>query len=126
VFLDDAGEVVAECALARADDPTADADAVGVGDRRRVVERGLQRRELGVEVRVERQLLRHDERRDEDDPGTAVAGEAAGEVESVPRLVPAQQRHDDAAVADRRRPPREAAGAVPERVDVGPLHYNTW
>jgi hypothetical protein len=125
VLVDDLGEVVSERALARADDPAPDADAVRVGDRRRVVERRLQYDELGVEVRVERQLLRNDERRDEDDLGAAVTGEAAGEVEGVLGLLTAEQRDDDAAVADRGRPPREAAGAARKRMEVRTLHYRT-
>jgi hypothetical protein len=126
VLVDDLGEIVSERALARADDAAADADTVGVGDRRRVVERGLQCRELGLEVRVERQLLRDDERCDEDDAGAPIAGQAAGEVERMLGLGATEQRDDDTAVADRRGPPGEAAGAVPQRVDVRELHYRTW
>jgi len=122
VLVDDLGEIAPERALARADDPAADTDTVGVGDRRRMVERRLQRGELGVEVRVQRQLSRYHERRDEDHSGAAVAGETAGEIEGVLGLVSAQQRNDDAAVADRRRPPGETPGAPPERADVEALH----
>ena len=50
-----------------------------------------------MEVRVQRQLLGHDERSDEDDARTAVSGESAREVECVLGLVPAEQRHDDRA-----------------------------
>jgi len=113
MLFDDLGEVVPERAFTRADDPPPDADPVRVGDRRRMVERRLQRAELGVEVRVQRQLLRDDERRDEDDPSTAISCKTAGEIERVLGLVPAEQRHDDAAVPDRVRAPCETAGAAP-------------
>jgi hypothetical protein len=115
-----------ERALARADDPPPHADAVRVGDRRRVGKRILEHSQLVVEMRVERQLLRDDERRDKDDPRAALAGEPASEIQSVLRLFPPQQRNDDAAVTDRGRPTREAAGTEPERADVQRLHYRTW
>jgi hypothetical protein len=97
VLGDDAGELVSERSFTRADDQAADADPVGVGDRRRVVERRLQGPDLVVEVRVERELLGHDERSDEDDARAAVGSEPAREVERVLGLVPAEQRHDDRA-----------------------------
>jgi hypothetical protein len=97
VLVDHAGEIVPERTFTRADDQTADADPVGVCDRRRVVERRLQGPGLVVEVRVERQLLRNDERGDEDDAGATVGGEPAREVEGMLGLVPAEQRHDDRA-----------------------------
>jgi hypothetical protein len=91
-----------------------------------MVERPLQCSELGIEVRVERQLLRDDERCDEDDLGAAIAGEPAGEIERVLGLLSAEQRDDDAAVADRGGPARESPRAAPDRPDVGALHYKTW
>jgi hypothetical protein len=94
---DHAGQVVPQRAFACAYDQTADADPVGVCDRRRVVERRLQGPDLVVEVRVERELLGHDERGDEDDARAAVGGEPAREVEGMLGLVPAEQRHDDRA-----------------------------
>ena len=50
-------------------------------------------------MRVERQLLVDEQRRDEDDARATVGGEPAREVERVLGLRPAEQRHDDAAVA---------------------------
>jgi len=97
VLVDDVGEVVPERTFARADDQPANADAVRVGDRRRAVERRLQCSDLVVQVRVERELLGHDERGDEDDERAAVGGEPAREVERVLGLVPAEQRHHDRA-----------------------------
>lgn len=112
MLFDDLGEVVSERTLARADDPPSDADPVRVGDRRRVVERRLQGADLVVQVSVERELLRDDERSDEDDARAAVGGEPAGQVERVLGLVPAEQRHDDAPVPDRGHPPRKTAGTA--------------
>ena len=80
------GELLAEGALARADDPADRGGAVRLGDGRRVLERLAERLDLVLEVRVERQLLRGDERGDEDNARAAVGGEAAGEVERVLRL----------------------------------------
>jgi hypothetical protein len=91
-----------------------------------MVERLLEHCQLVVEMRVEGQLLRDDERRDENDPRPAIAREPAGEIEGMLRLFPPQQRNDDAAVSDRGRPAREAAGTRPERTDVESLHYKTW
>jgi hypothetical protein len=81
---------------------------------------------LAVEVRVERQLLRNDERRDEDDVGAAVGCEPAGEVERVPGLGAAEERHYDAPVADRRRPPGEPVDAVQPGSDRGQPHRRIW
>ena len=66
------GELTAEGALPGAHDEPAGADAVRLGDRRCLAECALQLAHLGVEVRVERELLRDDERRDEDDARAAV------------------------------------------------------
>jgi hypothetical protein len=77
-------------------------------------------------VRGERELALDDERRDEDDPRAAVGGEPAGEVERVLRLLPVEQRHDDAAVGERTGRAREAAGAVAQHMQVGKPHFSSW
>jgi hypothetical protein len=76
-------------------------------------------------VRVERQLLRHDERRHEDDMGAAVGCEPAGEVERVLGLGAAEERHDDAPVADGGGPAGEPAGAAAHGPEVRPSHRIT-
>ena len=88
-----------------------------LGDRRRAVEPRTQRRDLTPKLRVERQLPLDDERRDEDDARAAVGGEPAGEVERMLRLVPSEQRDDDAPVARstavrRASAPRPAIGSA--------------
>jgi len=120
------GELAPEGALTGADDPSGGGDAVRLGDGGCVRERGTERRDLAVEVRVERQLLRDDERRDEHDPRAPVCGEAAGEVERVLGLGAAEQRHDDAPVADRCRAACEPAGLATERSDARPAHHRSW
>jgi hypothetical protein len=97
VVVDHAGEVVPERTVARADDPPADADTVRVDDRRGMVERRLQGVGLVMEMRVEREFLRHEERSYEDDARAAVGGQAAREVERVLGLVAAEERDDDRA-----------------------------
>jgi hypothetical protein len=97
MFGDHVREVVSECTFSCANDQPADADPVRVGDRRRVIEGRLQGSDLVVEVRVERELLGHEERSDEDDARPAVGSEPACEVERVLGLFPAEQRHDDRA-----------------------------
>jgi len=119
VVVGDLGELDSERALARADDAPGHADVVRVCDRGSVVEPGAQLRQLDVEVRVEGQLLRDDQRRDEDDVGAAVGGDTAGEIERVLGLLAAEQRHDDAAIADRSRAAREAPGAATDQAKVG-------
>ncbi len=76
----DLGQLAAEGAVARADDLPAGGDAVRLRDRGGMPECSAQALLLVLEVRVERQLLRHDERRDEDDARAAVGGEPAREV----------------------------------------------
>ena len=120
------GELLAEGALARADDPADRGGAVRLGNGRRVLERPAEHLDLVLEVRVERQLLRGDERGDEDDARAAVGGEAAGEVERVLGLGPPEERHDDAAVADRGRAPGEAAGLTAECAQVRAAHHRSW
>jgi hypothetical protein len=70
--------------------------------------------------------LRHEERRDEHHVGATVGGELAGEVESEFGLLAVEQRHDDAAVPDRRGTAGEAAGAAMDEVEVGPFHRRSW
>ena len=77
----DLGDLLPEPAFARPHDHASHADAVRVGDGRCLVEILAQLQE--IEVRVQRQLLLDDERRDEDDAGAAVGREPAGEVEGV-------------------------------------------
>jgi hypothetical protein len=120
------GELAAERALAGADDAADGGDAVRLGDCAGLVERGAQLAHLTVEVRVERQLLRDDERRDEDDARAAVGGEAAGEVERVVRLLAAEERHDDRPVAHGRGPAGETPCAPADRREVRPLHHRSW
>jgi len=118
----DVGELASERAAPRPDDPPVGVHAVRLGDGGRVCERRAQGLRLRVEVRVERQLLRNEERRDEDDARTAVGRDPAGEVERVLRLATAEERDDDAPIADRGRPPREPAGLPAESADVRTLH----
>jgi hypothetical protein len=89
-------------------------------------ERAAEGFRLDVEVRVQRELLRDDERRDEHDPRAAVRREAAGEIERVLGLGAAEERHDDAAVPDRRRAPGEAVRLPAERAEVRPAHHRSW
>jgi hypothetical protein len=118
----DLRELPPECAVARADYLPMRRDAVRLGDGSRVCERRAECLELEVEVRVEWKLLRDDEWRDEHDVRTAVGREAAGEVERMLRLGAAEERHDDAAIADRGRAPGDAARPPAETTDVRPLH----
>lgn len=120
------GELAAERALAGTDDATVGGGAVRLGDGGRLVERGPQVADLAVEVRIERELLRDDERRDEDDAGTAVGGETAGEVERMVGLLATEQRHDDRPVSHRGGAAREALGAVAKGADVRPSHQRSW
>ena len=121
------GELDAEGALTGAHDLPAHSDAVGLRDRGRVIELFLQLVDLAPEVRVQRELLIDDEGRDEDDARTAVRCEAAGEIDSMLRLGPAEERNDDVPVADGRRSPRqppEAPAGDPET--CGQLHRRIW
>ena len=81
VVFGDLGQLRAERPLTRAHDLPADAHPVRVGDRSGVIELAAEMRD--VEVRVERELLRDDERSDEYDARAAVGGEAAREVERM-------------------------------------------
>ena len=119
------GELPSESALPRADHSACRGDAVRLGDRGGVVERSVEVFHLAVEVRIQRELLRDEERRDEDDPRAAVCGEPAGEVERVLGLSPPEERHDDAAIADGGRSPGEATGLPAERTEVGAPHHST-
>jgi hypothetical protein len=93
----DASRILAEAPWSRPHDPAPNADAVGVRYGRRRLEPAPQLHQLAVELRVERQLARHDERRDEHDPRAAVGGEPAGQVERVLRLRQVEKRDDDPA-----------------------------
>ncbi len=100
MILNDLGELGAERAVARADHDAAGGDAVRLGDGCGMGERLVQAFDLRVEVRVQRQLLRYDERRDQHHVRPPVGREPAREVECMLSLGPAEQRHDDAAVAE--------------------------
>ena len=93
------GQVAAERALSRPDDEAVRVDAVRVRDGGSPRERLAKRCGLLVQVRVERELLRDEERCDEHDVRPPVGGEPAREIERVLRLLQAEQRYDDAAVA---------------------------
>jgi hypothetical protein len=118
----DLGELVPERPIASADDLPVRCDAVRLGDGGCVRERGTECLELAVEMRIERKLLRDDQRRDEYDVRTAVGRQAAGEIERMVRLGAPEERHDDAAVPDRGRAAGEAAGPSADTADVRPLH----
>ncbi len=120
------GYRAAEGPLARPNDPTRHSDAVRLGDSGCVIERPAESLDLDDEVRVQRELLRDDERRDEHDPRATVRRQAAGEIERVLGLDAAEEWHDDAAIADRRRAPGEAVRLPAERADVRPAHHRTW
>ena len=114
----DLGDVLPEQPRARADDLPADCDAIRARDGGGGVEPVPYRPQLVVEVRVERQLALDDERGDEHDAGATVGGEPAREVERMLRLLPLEQRHDDAAVGDRARPAREAPRAAVQQPEI--------
>jgi len=118
----DLGELMPERALSRADHLSMGRNAVRLGDGGCVRERGAECLELAVEMRVERKLLRDDQRRDEYDVRPAVGRQAAGEIERMLRLGAPEERHDDAAVPDRGRAAGEAAGPSADTADVRPLH----
>ncbi len=120
------GKLAPEGALARADDARRRGHAVRLGDRRRVRQRAAEGLRLDVEVGVQRKLLRDDERCDEDDARATVRREAAGEIEGVLGLGAAEERHDDAAVADRRRAPGEPVRPSAECAEVQPAHHRSW
>jgi len=120
------GELPPESPLAGADDAPRRGHAVRLGDRRRVREGAAEGVRLCVEVRVQRELLGDDERCDEHDPRAAVRREAAGEIERVLGLGAAEERHDDAAVADRRGAPGEAMRLSAERAEVRLAHHRIW
>ena len=122
----DLGNLASERTCARADGATMGRDAVRLGDGRRLVERSAQLAQLDVEVGIQRQLLRDDERRDEDHPRAAVGGEAAGEVERMLGLAPAEERDDDRPVADGDGAAREALRPAAEGVDARPAHHRSW
>ena len=122
----DACDLLAEASGTRADDLAPHRDAVGARDRSRTLELLLQARERPVHVGVERQLALDNQRPDEDDARAPVGGEPAGEIERVLRLVLVEQRHDDAPVGDRARPPREMLRAVVQQTDIRKPHFRSW
>lgn len=122
----DLGELPSEGAFAGADDASRRRHAVRLGDHRCVRERPAESFRLGIEVRVQGELLGNDERGDEHDPRAAVRREAAGEVERVLGLGAAEERHDDAPVPDRRRAPGEAVRLPAERAEVRLAHHRIW
>jgi hypothetical protein len=126
VVVRDVGEIGPDLAVARPDDAPPRADSVRLGDRGGPVERRAQLRGLLAEVRIEPQLLRHDEGSHEDDVSPAVGREAAGDVERMLGLVPPDERHDDAAVANGRGPAGEPVGAAAGGAEVRPPHRMTW
>jgi hypothetical protein len=107
-----ARDILAEAPRPRADDLPPHPDAVRAGHGGRGLQPIPQCGQLFVEVCVQRQLALDDERRDEDDVRAPICREPAGEVEGVLRLLPLEQRHDDAPVGDRlglqRKPPHPA------------------
>ena len=106
----------------RADEPAPRPEPVRVRDRGRMVEPLSQLADLGVEMGVERQFLLDEQWRNEDDAGAAVRREAAGKVECMLRLLLAEQRHDDAPVADGGRPPGQVAHPAPQRLEIETFH----
>lgn len=122
----DLGHLAAEGTRTRAHDAPVRGDAVRLGDDGRLVERRAKLPDLGVEVGVQRQLLRHDERRHEEDAGAAIGGEPAGEVDRVHGLVAAEERDDDRAVAHGDGASREPFRAAADRVDVRRPHRKSW
>jgi hypothetical protein len=120
------GELEAERARPGADQPPPGPHAVRLGDRVGTVEPLAERLDLRIEMRVERQLAGDEQGRDEDDARPPVRGETAGEVERVHRLLLPEQWHDNAAVADRHRPPRKPPQPPLQRTDIGPLHSRIW
>jgi hypothetical protein len=119
-------DVLAEAAGPGADDLAPHSNAVRACDGCCGLETILQGGERTVHVRVERQLALDDERRNEDDPSAAIGRQPTGEIEGVLRLLPVEQRHDDAPVGDRAGPVREAARSATQRADVGQPHRISW
>jgi hypothetical protein len=118
----DRRDVLAEQSRPGPDDLAPHPDAVGEGDRRGRVEPVAQLGDLRVEPRLQRQRPLDDERGDEDDARTAIGGEPAREIERVLRLLPLEQRHDDAPIGDRAGPAGQAVGATTQLPDVGKPH----
>jgi hypothetical protein len=96
------GEIQPEGSLAGSNDDARRRYAVRLGDRRGGSEPIAERLMLTVEVCVQRQLPRDDERRHEHDARAPVGGQSAGEIECVLGLGAAEQRHADAP-----RPPHQ-------------------
>ena len=122
----DARNVLAEAPRAGADDLAPHGHTVRARHRGSGLEPLLQSGELAIHVGVQGELALDDERRNDDDAGTAVGREPAGEIERMLRLLAVEQRHDDAPIGDRARPAREAARPPMEESDVGHLHRRSW
>ena len=124
----DAGHLVAEAPRTRPHDHPPHADSVRARHGGGGLEPLLQRGELAVEVRVQRQLTVDDERRDEHDPRAAVGREPTGEVERVLRLLQLAERDDDATVGDRLGPQHEPAQPPPQcpYVRTPQRHRRSW
>ena len=118
----DAGDFLAEASRPSADDLAAHADAVRARHRFRRLEALLQAAELSVEVRIQGQLPLEDGRSEQHDPGAAIGGEPAGQVECVFRLGRVEQRDDDAPVGDGARPTRETPRPASQQPGVGQPH----
>ena len=122
----DPGHLLAEVSRPRPDHLSPYRDAVRIRHRGRGLEPLFQDLELPVEVRVDRQLALEDGGRHQDDPGAAVGGEPAGQIERVLGLLPVEQRHDDGAIGDRARPAGKAPRATVQDADVGQPHRMSW
>jgi hypothetical protein len=77
-------------------------------------------------MRVERQLVRHRERRNEHHSGASVGGETASEIHGMLGFAAAEERYDDAPIANGRGAPRETAGPAGERAQVRTAHHRSW
>src|SRR5262249_30791469 len=122
----DAPYLLAEASGPRADDLASHCDVVRVRDRGCRLEPLLEAPERAVHVCIERQLALDDQGRDQDDARSAVCRQPAREIESVIRLRPIEQRHDDAPIGNRARPTGETTRAAGEDADVRELHFRSW
>jgi len=126
MVLRDLRQLAAESALAGANDASPRGHAVGLRDRRRLVECAMKCLLLAAEMRIERQLLRHEERRHQHDAGATVGSETAGEGERVLGLGAPEQRDHDVPVANGDGAAGQAPRAPSDRGEVGPPHRSSW